>query len=115
MVDRTKCKEGGEHDFNDNQEDAEYDYELVTSACCRKCHQICQHEILRWDGTYDYEDCIEDECTGSEDGHSWNTESSDWFSPDKYYVDKCDTCYGTRKWWFMHKRTEYTDSNGDTI
>ena len=115
MVDRTKCKEGGEHDFNDFQEDIEYGYEIITSRGCDKCSEVYENDILRWDGTYDYENCTEDECTGSERGHDWYTSDSGWESSEKYYVEECETCDGTRTYVYRHTRTEYTDGNGHTI
>ena len=101
------CSAGGEHLFDDINEEEIINGDIVQSETCSKCKEVTVNQILVTDGSYEYEDCDASVCKGSEKGHEWNTEFIENMSPDKYYMDECFNCNGSRIEWYRHKHTIY--------
>ena len=112
MVSHTECSGGGEHDFNEGGDEADFNGEIMRSYSCSKC-DVEQNEMLVQTGDWEYHDCDQNNCNNSSDGqHDWQNDGFDYSSPDKYFEEKCVYCPGSRKEWWRHKYTTYSDSNG---
>ena len=70
------------------------------------------NEILVRDSCWEYHDCNENVCDGSNDGHNWESNGHDYSTPDEYFYDKCSNCDGTRREWYRHKYNMYSGPNG---
>ena len=112
MVSHEKCSAGGEHNFDDGGESDFFNSDIMRSFNCSKCNEVSQNEMLVRDSCWEYHDCKENVCDGSNDGHNWESNGHDYSSPDEYFQDKCRNCDGTRQEWYRHKYTTYNGENG---
>ena len=116
MVSYETCGAGGTHDFGNSTSDEMVNDEIRVSYTCGKCGIVSKTEMLTKQDEVEYEDNNRERCYNTDEYHDWHHGNGrEHSASDQYFKDTCKKCDKTRKTWYCHSYTIYTDSNGHEL